>query len=332
MSNCPCNQTGRTDRLALPRFPLAILLLLSIQACQPEKSDKPPASRPADKVAPGPDMVLVEGGTFQMGDQFSQQNDDETPVHNVTVSNFYCSKYEVTFDEFDAFCTATGREKPGDEGWGRGRRPVVRVSWYDAIEYCNWRSQQDNRQPVYSIDKAASDPDNRSRVDNQKWTITADWNANGYRLPTEAEWEFAARERGRRVRFGNGRDQIDPAAINFDAQTILDKTFPQDQYRQKTVPVDSLSANSLGLHHMSGNVWEWCWDWHDGAYYAQSDNAQNPHGPPSGIRRVCRGGSWLDGPAQCRAASRGRQDFTPYYPYTQDKRYKMGGFRLAHND
>ena len=114
-------------------------------------------------------MVFVQRGTFQMGS--NDGDSDEEPVQSVTLSDFYIARYEVTFEEFDAFCNATGKDLADDEGWGRNNRPVININWYDAVEYCNWKSEQQNLQSVYTI--------------NGK-KITANWNANGYRLPTEA--------------------------------------------------------------------------------------------------------------------------------------------------
>ncbi|HDQ45386.1 MAG TPA: hypothetical protein ENN17_07825, partial [bacterium] len=214
-------------------------------------------------------MALIEGGTFQMGDTFGEGHSDEKPVHSVTVRSFYLAQTEVTFDEYDAFCTATKRKKPSDSGWGRGRRPVIHVTWFDAVEFCNWKSRQEGLTPCY-----------QRSGDNVAW----DRNANGYRLPTEAEWEYAAREGGRKVRFGNGKDIADPAEINFNGSAQYKKSFSvAGVYRRKTMPVGSFSPNRLGLYDMSGNVWEWCWDWY-GSYGggAQSD----PAGPSSGRCRV----------------------------------------------
>jgi formylglycine-generating enzyme required for sulfatase activity len=249
------------------------------------------------------------------------QEHDETP-HSVTVGDFYISKYETSFEEYDAFCTATGREKPSDSGWGRGQRPVINVDWYDAIEYCNWRSRKEGLAECYTIDKNNKDPNNQNADDTKKWTVTWNSGAKGYRLPTEAEWEYAAREQGKNVRFGNGRDVIDPSEINFDARTDYKKPYSiVGQYRQKTVPVQELSANSLGLKNMSGNVWEWCWDWYDAQFYGQSDGARNPQGATSGSYRVLRGGSWYDYPQYVRVAHR-----NSYRPYGRDN---DTGFRLA---
>jgi len=163
-----------------------------------------------------PEMVLVPGGTFEMGDVFNEGHADEKPVHTVTVGSFYMSKYEVTFSEFDAFCEATDREKPGDSGWGRGLRPAINVSWYDAVEFCNWRSIHEGLKPCYKIDKTRKDSNNRGLIDTLAWIVECDFLAKGYRLPTEAEWEYAAREGGKKIRFGNGKDIADPNEINFD--------------------------------------------------------------------------------------------------------------------
>jgi sulfatase modifying factor 1 len=264
-------------------------------------------TQPAARVADQPDLVLVTGGTFSMGCTSEQKDcsDDEKPVTRVTVNDFYMGKYAVTFDEFDAYCAATGREKPSYEGWGRGQRPVINVSWNDAAAYCNWLSEQAGLSKVYTIsgDK-----------------VTADWSANGYRLPTEAEWEYAARGGGKAVLFGNGKNVADPKEINFDASTIYSKSYSvAGEYRGRTVPVGSLnSPNALSLHDMSGNALEWCWDW-KAPYPGGSQN--NYRGPASGSRRVCRGGSWFNVPQGVRVAF--RYDITPGFSLN------YLGFRLA---
>ncbi len=208
-----------------------------------------------------PEMVLVEGGTFSMGSKSG--NYDEKPVHSVTVSSFYMSKNEVTFEQYDEFCEATGRVKPYDYGWGRGTMPVINVSWYDAVEFCNWLSEQEGLTPVYS-----------GSGDN----ISCNFDANGYRLPTEAEWEYAARggNKSRGYKY-SGSDNIDDVAWYIDNSGI------------KTHPVGQKKANELGLYDMSGNVYEWCWDWY--GYYSSSSQT-DPEGPSSGSYRVGRGGSW----------------------------------------
>ena len=246
------------------------------------------------------EMVLIPSGTFEMGDVFGESDSDEKLVHTVTVNSFYLSKYEITFSEFDAFCEATGRKKPSDNDWGRGLRPAIYISWYDVVEFCNWRSEQEGLRPCYKINKTWKDPDNTSRLDNLKWLVECDFSANGYRLPTEAEWEYAAREGGCKVRFGNGKGIADPNEINFDGNKSYKQSYSVvGVYRGKTVPVGSFSPNRLGLYDMSGNVEEWCWDWYDGNYYQNSPKV-NPRGPSTGSNRVLRGGSWNDSPLFCQ--------------------------------
>jgi len=234
-------------------------------------------------------LILVEGGTFQMG---SNKNDNEKPIHEVKLDSFYIGKYPVTFEAYDAFCAATQRDKPGDQDWGRARRPVTDVSWYDAVAYCNWLSAQQNLQQVYTI--------------NGK-DVGVNWRAKGYRLPTEAEWEYAARGGKKRNGFEYaGSNNLDEVGW-YDGNS---KTTPH--------PVGNKKANELGIHDMSGNVWEWCNDWY-AAYPASAQT--NPQGPDKGSYRVFRGGSWRYDAQCCRAA--GRYGYTPTY------RYDFIGFRLA---
>jgi len=269
------------------------------------REEKPSAGNETAHPDVSDNFIRITGGVFKMGDPFNEGDSDEKPVREVTLSDFYLSAYEVTFDEYDAFCTATGSTKPSDSDWGRGKRPAINVSWNDAVAYCNWLSEQRGLQKVYTINGA---------------NVTANWNASGYRLPTEAEWEYAARQGGEKVRFGNGKDIADPKEINFDGSAGGKKDYSAvGEYRSKTVPVGSLnSPNALGLHDMSGNVWEWCWDWY-GTYPSTAET--NPKGPDSGSSRVIRGGSWFLNPANVRCAYRGLN--------SPDRRVGNLGFRLA---
>jgi len=232
------------------------------------------------------DFILVEGGTFSMGNASGYHADNEEPVHSVTLNSFYMSKYEVTFEQYDIFCNKTGRSKPDDEGWGRGSRPVIYVSWYDAVEYCNWLSEEEGLTPCYS---------------GSGETISCDINANGYRLPTEAEWEFAARGGN------NSRGYKYSGSDNPD-----DVGWYDDNSGYKTHPVGQKNPNELGLYDMSGNVWEWCWDWYDRGYYSSSSSS-NPQGPSSGSNRVRRGGSWYNSADNLRSAC--RIYFPPVNPF-----------------
>jgi formylglycine-generating enzyme required for sulfatase activity len=208
------------------------------------------------------EFVFIHRGKFIMGCPFDDGTLRTLQVHSVKLDSFYMGKHTVTFDQYDVFCDVTGREKPEDSGWGRGQRPVIHVSWEDAVVYCEWISKE---------------------------------TGENIRLPTEAEWEYAARERGKDVWFGNGKDIANPNEMNFDGgEKYKESDSVVGVNREKTIPVGSFAPNALGLHDMSGNVWEWCSDWYDRDYYHKSPK-RNPTGPlskcyPGG--RIDRGGSW----------------------------------------
>ncbi len=253
-------------------------------------------------------LVRIKGGSFEMGDVLNDHSyKNEKPVHTVAVADFYLGKTEVTFAQYDAYCAATGAPQPGDAAWGRRTRPAINVSWFDAIRFCNWLSEQEGLSNVYTLDGDR---------------LTVNWNANGYRLPTEAEWEYAARSGGRNLRFGTGKNTADSREINFDGRADFKTAYSlAGTYRGKTVPVASLgAANLLGLYDMSGNVWEWCWDWY-GPYPAGVQT--NPRGPDNGKERVLRGGSWDYRPVDIRVAH--RRVAPPTF------RSVDGGFRVARN-
>jgi len=154
------------------------------------------------------DMVLVKGGIFEMG-ATEEQTDilgRAKPVHQVTLDSYYISKYAVTFAQYDVFCEVTGREKPSDSDWGRGKHPVIYVNWYDAVEYCNWLSEQSGLAPCYQIDKSVKDVNNHNDYDKLKWVVKCDFSVDGFRLPTEAEWESGAQGTGQKIRFGNEKN------------------------------------------------------------------------------------------------------------------------------
>jgi len=276
------------------------------------------------------EMVFVEGGEFLMGctdEQGGDCDDDEKPVRKVFVNDFYMGKYEVTFEQYDAFCEATGRDKANDDE-GRGTRPVINVSWYDAIEYCNWLSEQEGLEPCYRIDKENKDPNNKSSLDDMKWTVECDFTKNGYRLPTEAEWEYAAR--GGRASEGHKGAGVSRVEELFLYGNYCDEnctwswrdSLRNDGY-QYTAPVGSFRPNELGLYDMSGNVWEWCWDWYGNPYISEKGVSiyRDAVGSIYGANRVLRGGSWNFNAAYLRVADR-----SSYWPFNRDN---YVGFRLT---
>jgi formylglycine-generating enzyme required for sulfatase activity len=266
-----------------------------------------------------PETRAIPGGRYEMGDVMGDKEQDDETVHNQELSSFEMGITPVTWQQFGLYCFAQAIDLPHDEGWGRADRPVINVSWYDAIEYANWLNTQYGFSPVYEINKAEKDPNNQSEFDDLKWTVRRRPEAPGFRLATEAEWEYAAREGGRKIRFGNGKDVADPAEINFDASQDYQKPYSVvGLYRKQTTPVRQFSPNALGLYDMSGNVYEWCQDWF-GDY--PSTPPKDYFGPPKGSDRVVRGGGWLYGAQDCRVS--GRSGYNP------DSRYYDIGFRLV---
>jgi sulfatase modifying factor 1 len=220
-----------------------------------------------------PEVVVVQGGTFTMGSNIEK---DETP-HSVTLSSYSIGKYPVTVGQYKKYCTATGTAMPEAPSWGwNDKHPIVSVNYNDAVSYCNWLGEE----------------------------YGGDW-----RLPTEAQWEFAARGGTKSQRFTySGSNDLDEAG------------WYADNAGGKTQAVGRKKANELGLFDMSGNVWEWCKDWYDKDYYTSSP-ITNPKGATSGSYRVLRGGSWSYSATTCRVAYRRLSD--PAY------RINYFGFRVV---
>lgn len=194
-------------------------------------------------------MVYIPPGEYQMG-----SGNNGNPLRSVHLDGYWIGKHEVTFDQYDQFCEEQGVVKPDDEGWGRARRPVINVSWLDAIAYCRWLSKKIGL---------------------------------NFKLPTESQWEKAARGTdGRMYPWGNSLPSGDKA--NFrDSNTKL--TTPVGSYPEGSSP--------YGVLDMAGNVSEWCLDWHSSSYSSSSSN-NNSGGPKRGTYRVLRGGSWY-GVSRC---------------------------------
>jgi len=269
----------------------------------PPTPSAPSARTPAATAALLAGFMRIPAGSFQMGSPESEKArfKNEGPQHQVTISReFWMAQYEVTFEEYDAFCAATARDKPDDYGYGRGRVPVIGVSWLDAVEYCNWRSRKEKLEPAYTISGT---------------TVTWNQKADGYRLPTEAEWEYACRAGTTTATYFG--DILTSAQSNIDG-SIQYNTTEKGVYLKKPVPVGSYPPNQWKLYDMHGNVLEWCWDYF-GDYVAKAFT--DPIGPSLGTDRVRRGGSWYTGGQHARSAYRLGNKPTSKFMYL--------GFRLA---
>ena len=252
-------------------------------------------------------MVQVGGGFF------------EREGYPVALSSFFISNAPVTYWKYGLFRYSTRTEEQLKENipsWGfNGSHPAIYVCWYDAIEYCNWLSEAVGLEKVYILHKGQEDPNNLNKDDGIRWLVEASHAATGYRLPTEAEWEFAARARGHR-----GEDQ-------FSGSSDLDEVgWYNKNSGNQTHPIAKRVPNELGVYDMSGNVWEWCWDWYDEEYFKSSQGVKDPKGPESGSFRVLRGGSWHSAPRSCQLAHRSHN-----YLFFRGNREGFRLVRASHN-
>ena len=266
--------------------------------------------------APITGLALIPAGTFTMGDVTDDnQNGDAAPV-STTVSAFYMETNLVSYSLWQSvynFAVSAGYGF-GNTGAGQGpNHPVQAVNWYDVVLWCNARSQQAGLTPVYYTDAAMTRIYTNGNID----AIYPNWSANGYRLPTEAEWEKAARGglSGQRFPWGNTISETQanyygyPSAYPYDLGPFTGNNSAfETQGEPYTSPVGYFApngSNGYGLNDMAGDVMEWCWDWYAIPYAGGTD----PHGPATGSVRVSRGGDWNDTATYARCASRG-----PYNP------------------
>lgn len=297
-------------------------------------------------VAPPIGMLNVPAGTFQMGDPFNEGGANERPVHTVPLSSYAIDQYEVTNQQYAAalnwayaqstlitvtggvvykfnsgtsfpYCDTTSSSSASRVTWngttfgvvaGWENYPIVRVSWYGAAAYCNWRSTMEGRPLCF---------------DTTTWAC--DFARYGYRLPTEAEWEKAAgwnpAGAGRHFRFGEGSDgggynSLDGHRANYwgSGDPFDNGSSPIGYYNGIThdgYPTQNAHSH-YGCYDMSGNVWEWCYDWYSSSYYGTPEASYvDPHGPTNGTHRTVRGGAWTNDPSNSRASMRGNN--TPQY-------------------
>jgi formylglycine-generating enzyme len=239
-----------------------------------------PIEQASDPIT-GMEFVAIPGGCFQMGDLFGEGANDERSVHEVCVDGFFMGKYEVTQSEWEKVMGNNPSE------FQKGPRyPVEQVSWDVVQDFIKKLNSQSGKQ---------------------------------YRLPTEAEWEYAAREGGKKVRFGHGKNTIDRTEANFREWSLKDTTYDDlvlsERYRQEsTVSVGTFQPNSLGLYDMSGNVLEFCSDWYRNEEYYRNSPRQNPQGPSTGTDHVFRGGAYLGSKDDLRVTQRfaGATPTTPF--------------------
>jgi formylglycine-generating enzyme required for sulfatase activity len=248
---------------------LGWLLPLLLAGCG-TKDTPPQASTPSIKsitTKTGIEMVLIPAGELTMGDESGEE--DEKPAHKVQISAFYMDKFEVTQKAYKALMGKSPAKFEGDD------RPVERASWTFAAKYCNMRSLKEGVKPCYNPE-----------------TFECDFSADGYRLPTEAEWEYACRA-GTATRFSFGGDSSKLAEFAWFKANAANATHP----------VGQKPPNPWGLCDMHGNVAEWCHDHYGESHYAKAEG-KDPKGPPSGEDRVLRGGSWRDSAGSCRSSAR----------------------------
>ena len=253
----------------------AAVLVVSVAGCGRNNSTAPAGPGAAVQTLPvvqskaGGDMVVIPAGKFTMGD--SAGRPDETP-HPVSVNSFYLDKMPVTQELYEKVMGVNPSKRKAPTN------PVERTQWTDAVRFCNKCSELEGLAPCYNLD-----------------TWDCNFAADGYRLPTEAEWEYACRA-GSTAKYSFGDSEKD----------LPRYAWLKPHSEGKTQPVGQKSPNAWGLFDMHGNVWQWCNDWYSDTYFADS-STDNPRGPSAGKMRVLRGGAWDSTPDKCRSAYRNKE-------------------------
>ncbi|MBF0475182.1 MAG: SUMF1/EgtB/PvdO family nonheme iron enzyme [Deltaproteobacteria bacterium] len=279
----------------------ALTLSTVVWSATPEIENAKAFKQPATPAPPSGNMVLIPAGEFSMGDPSGEAHEDELPVHKVLISAFYLEKYQVTGKQWkDVYDWATTHGY-GFDNTGAAtaeNHPVQTISWYDAVKWLNARSEKEGRTPAYYTDTAQTAVYRTGQTDLTKDMVK--WTSNGYRLPTEAEREKAARGGldGHHYPWpsqgGKYSDHIDCSKANYIG------------CKDETTPVGTYKANGYGLYDMAGNVWEWVWDRYIGNWYGNAAaTGGDTRGPNSGSSRAGRGGCWASPADYPRCSSRG---------------------------
>ncbi len=270
-----------------------------------EKGESTPGTAAQEKPKTAPNiqirgsegnMVFVQGGKFMMGDEFGDGVNNERPVHELTIKSFYMGKFEVTQQEWESLMSSNPSSIKGPQ------LPVTNITFLEMLVFCNRLSEQHGLQPVYKMDTNKVTYDWRSRsVQRMEWEY--DEFANGYRLPLEKEWEYAAKggAMATHTKYSGSNNIDDVAWFSTNSQ-------------RKTHPGGEKQPNELGIYDMSGNAWEACYDWYDRAHYTRQSKAPDkyPQGPTRGNRRIRRGGGYSDKGNTCTVSY--RHSFSPAKP------------------
>jgi formylglycine-generating enzyme required for sulfatase activity len=300
--------SGRAHKVRGLQNKIPYFFVVTAENAAGESGESPAVMAVPLAKAPKPEFVRIPAGPFQMGDSLDNTS-YALPVHTVDLDEFYIDRYETKYalwKEVHDWAVVHGYEfdNPGRNGSsGQGNNlPVVLVSWYDAVKWLNARSEKEGRTPAFYVDDDHANVYRKGRVD--LFSAQVKWDSNGYRLPTEAEWEKAARggAAGRRYPWG---DELGPGQANHDMGG--------------TMTVGIYPANGYGLYDMAGNVFEWVWDWgsEQQAYHWAADGAKNPRGPDASDKetRIRRGGGYSYGAQHLKCFDRMFRKPTYTAPY-----------------